>query len=66
MAKVGWSKVDTVLRYVGVAELSALQSQSNYRHPKSIVANQSLRALSLNVFFEYFLFIFRLKSKIMY
>ncbi|MDB2531606.1 tyrosine-type recombinase/integrase [Alphaproteobacteria bacterium] len=31
MAKVGWSKVDTVMRYVGVGELSALQSKSNYR-----------------------------------
>ena len=31
MAKVGWSKVDTVMRYVGVGELSALNSQSNYR-----------------------------------
>ncbi len=31
MAKVGWSKVDTVMRYVGVGELSALQSESNYR-----------------------------------
>ena len=31
MAKVGWSKVDTVMRYVGVGQLSALQSKSNYR-----------------------------------
>jgi len=31
MARVGWSKVDTVMRYVGVGELSALQSKSNYR-----------------------------------
>jgi site-specific recombinase XerD len=31
MAKVGWSKVDTVMRYVGAGELSALQSKSNYR-----------------------------------
>jgi len=31
MAKAGWSKVDTVMRYVGVGQLSALQSKSNYR-----------------------------------
>ena len=31
MAKVGWSKVDTVMRYVGAGELSALNSQSHYR-----------------------------------
>lgn len=31
IAEVGWSKVDTVMRYVGVGELSALQSKSNYR-----------------------------------
>ena len=31
MAKVGWSKFDTVMRYVGIGELSALQSKSNYR-----------------------------------
>ena len=31
MAKVGWSKVDTVMRYVGVGDLSAINSQANYR-----------------------------------
>ena len=31
MAKVGWSKVDTVMRYVGVGDLSAINSQSSYR-----------------------------------
>jgi len=31
MAKVGWSKVDTVMRYVGVVDLSAINSQANYR-----------------------------------
>ncbi|XDZ70427.1 tyrosine-type recombinase/integrase [Alphaproteobacteria bacterium LSUCC0744] len=31
MAKVGWSKVDTVMRYVGVGDLSAIDSQANYR-----------------------------------
>ena len=31
MAKVGWSKVDTVMRHVGVGELFTFQSQSNYR-----------------------------------
>ena len=31
MAKVGWSKVDTVMRYVGVGDLSAINSQASYR-----------------------------------
>jgi site-specific recombinase XerD len=31
MAKVGWSKVDTVMRYVGVGDLSVINSQANYR-----------------------------------
>ena len=31
MAKVVWSKVDTVMRYVGVGDLSAINSQANYR-----------------------------------
>jgi integrase len=31
MAKVGWGKVDTVMRYVGVGDLSAINSQSNNR-----------------------------------
>jgi len=26
MAKVGWSKVDTVMRYVGIGDLSAINS----------------------------------------
>jgi len=30
MAKVGWSKVDTVMRYVGIGDLSTINSQSNY------------------------------------
>ena len=28
MAKVGWSKVDTVMRYVGVGDITALNSPS--------------------------------------
>mgnify|MGYP003759109565 CR=1 FL=1 len=31
MAKVGWSKVDTVMRYVGIGDLSAINSQANCR-----------------------------------
>ena len=31
MAKVGWSKVDTVMRYVGAGDLSAINSEANYR-----------------------------------
>ena len=31
MAKVGWNKVDTVMRYVGVGDLSAINSQANCR-----------------------------------
>ena len=31
MTKVGWSKVDTVIRYFGVGDLSAINSQADYR-----------------------------------
>jgi len=46
MAKVGWSKVDTVMRYVGIGDLSAINSQSNYRWYSSITANQNKYILS--------------------
>ena len=29
MAKVGWSKVDTVMRYVGIGDIAALNSATN-------------------------------------
>jgi hypothetical protein len=58
MAKVGWSKVDAVMRYVGVGELSALQSKSNYCWYSSTATDRNNYALSKNVFFKYFYLFF--------
>ena len=46
MAKVGWSKVDTVMRYVGAGDLSAINSEANYRQQSSTTTDQNNYALS--------------------